>query len=116
MNKTAIKKQKRERRHNRIRAEVTGTASRPRLAVFRSNRYMYAQLIDDENGTTLGGVDSRKITGDTLKERSQKTGTEIAALAKKIGVDTVVFDRGGFLYAGTVKALADGAREGGLTF
>jgi large subunit ribosomal protein L18 len=116
MNKTATKKQKRDRRHNRIRASITGTEARPRLSVFRSNRYLYAQLIDDEQGKTLGAVDSRNVKGATMQERAKSTGTEMATIAKKAKITHVVFDRGGFQYAGSVKAFAEGAREGGLTF
>ena len=89
---TLTVREARLRRHRRIRGKVSGTAERPRLAVFRSNRGVFAQLIDDGSGKTL------------------------AAAAKKAGIETVVFDRGGYLYHGRVKALADGAREGGLQF
>jgi large subunit ribosomal protein L18 len=116
MNKSAEKKQKRERRHKRIRATVVGTSACPRLCVFRSNQNLYTQLIDDENSKTLGAVDSRKMTGKTTQERAKNTGIEIAKIAKNIKIEKVVFDRGGFQYAGSIKALADGAREGGLIF
>jgi large subunit ribosomal protein L18 len=107
---------KRVARHNRIRAKVSGTATRPRLAVFRSNRYVYAQLINDEAGATVAAVDSRKVAGDTLTLRAQGVGAEIAKKAKAAGITEVVFDRGGFRYQGAVAALATGAREGGLGF
>jgi large subunit ribosomal protein L18 len=116
MKKTIEKKASRARRHVRIRSRVSGTASKPRLAVFRSNRYVYAQLINDEAGTTLAAADSRKVTGANLVERGTGVGKELAALAVKAGIKTVVFDRGGFKYQGVVAALADGAREGGLQF
>lgn len=116
MDKTSYKKTQRARRHNRIRAKVSGTAELPRLAVYRSNKLVYAQLINDETGTTIAAVDSRKAKGKTPRERARAVGTLIAEAAKKAGISTVVFDRGGFLYTGTVKELADGAREGGLTF
>ena len=116
MQKTQYKRSKRVTRHNRIRAKVSGTAECPRLAVFRSNRYIYAQLIDDEAGKTIGAIDSRKVEGKTLSERSTVVGTKIAELAVKAKVKKVVFDRGGYRYQGTVAALADGARAGGLQF
>ncbi len=116
MEKTQYKNNKRVGRHRRIRAKVTGTAARPRLAVFRSNRYIYAQLIDDVAGKTLAAADSRKVAGATLVERSTNVGGDIATKAKAAGVTEVVFDRGGFRYQGTVAALADGARKGGLGF
>lgn len=106
----------RARRHARIRARVTGTAAKPRLAVFRSNRYVYAQLINDEAGTTLASADSRKVAGANLVERGTAVGKALAELAKKAGIEKVVFDRGGFQYQGVVAALATGAREGGLQF
>lgn len=116
MNKTQYKSEKRAGRHKRIRARVIGTAARPRLAVFRSNRFVYAQLIDDSIGKTLAAADSRTIDGKTLTERATATGAAIATIAKKAGVTKVVFDRGGFKYQGIVAALADGARSGGLEF
>ena len=108
----------RRRRHFRVRKSVHGTADRPRLAVFRSNRYIYAQVIDDEAGRTLAAASSQEpalrsksLTVDTAAE----VGTLVASRAKEAGIDSVVFDRGGFKYHGRVKALADAAREGGLT-
>lgn len=115
MSKAQEKVAKRTVRHNRIRARVTGTAVRPRLAVFRSNKAIYAQLIDDEAGKTLASADSRKEKG-TLSEAAAAVGKEVAEKAKAAKIETVVFDRGGFRYQGAVKALADAAREGGLTF
>lgn len=116
MEKTQYKQTKRVARHNRIRAKVSGTAERPRLAVFRSNRFVYAQLIDDVAGKTLAAVDTRTQKGATLSERATAVGTEIAGKAKAAGITTVVFDRGGFRYQGTIAALADAARGAGLTF
>jgi large subunit ribosomal protein L18 len=116
MDKTTYKTGLRARRHNRIRAKVSGTAERPRLAVYRSNRFVYAQLINDEKGVTIVAADSRTAKGATPRERARAVGTLIAEAAKKEGISAVIFDRGGFLYTGTVKELADGAREGGLTF
>lgn len=116
MSTTSHKVQSRARRHTRIRAKIVGTAARPRLAVFRSNRFMYAQLIDDEAGKTIVSSDSRTAKGKTSRDRAKETGAALAVLAKGKGVETVVFDRGGFQYKGSVVALAEGAREGGLKF
>lgn len=116
MEKTQYKNSKRVARHRRIRAKVSGTATRPRLAIYRSNRYIYAQLINDDLGTTVAAVDSRKVAGKTLTEKATGVGTAIAEAAKQAKLDTVVFDRGGFRYQGAVAALADAARAGGLTF
>ena len=106
------------RRHKRVRGKVAGTAERPRLAVFRSNRGIFAQLVDDSTGRTLAGsswVALKGFKGDK-SEQAKEVGKQLAAAAKKSGIDAVVFDRGGYLYHGRVKALADGAREGGLKF
>ena len=116
MSNTSQKQATRIRRHARIRAKVQGTAECPRLAVFRSNRFMYAQLINDETGTTLVGADSRKTDAKTPVERAKILGGMVAELAKGKGITKVVFDRGGFRYQGAVVALAEGAREGGLKF
>ena len=108
----------RERRHRRVRGKVTGTAERPRLSVFRSNRGIRAQLIDDVNGHTLAAVNWTEDDLKSLKsmEQAKRAGELLAERAKSAGVDAVVFDRGGYRYHGRVKALADGAREGGLRF
>jgi large subunit ribosomal protein L18 len=116
MSITSQKVVKRMRRHGRIRAKVSGTESCPRLAVYRSNRFMYAQLINDDKGVTLVGLDTRKVKGDTALLRAKEAGIMLAAEAKKKGIERVVFDRGGFQYQGAVVALAEGAREGGLQF
>jgi large subunit ribosomal protein L18 len=116
MEKTQYKQSKRVVRHNRIRAKVVGTATRPRLAIFRSNRYVYAQLIDDTAGKTLASVDTRTEKVGTLSERSAAIGTAMAKKATAAGVTEVVFDRGGFRYQGNIAALADAARAGGLKF
>jgi large subunit ribosomal protein L18 len=101
----------------RIRSRVTGTAQKPRLSVFRSNRFIYAQLIDDIAGVTLIASSSRALTEKTAKgESSVIVGKELAEKAIAAGISEVVFDRGGYLYHGRVKALAEGAREGGLKF
>ena len=108
----------RRRRHTRVRKRIHGTPGRPRMAVFRSNRYIYVQVIDDESGRTLAsassqepGMRDRSLTVETASE----VGRLIAARAKEAGVQSVLFDRGGFLYHGRVKALAEAAREEGLT-
>ena len=111
-----VKTEKRERRHKRIRAKVIGTMSRPRLAVYKSNRGVYGQIIDDEKGTTLASVQTDTSTKKPLKERAFDAGKSIATAGKTKSITHVVFDRGGFVYTGSVKAFADGAREGGLIF
>ena len=106
------------RRHRRVRGKVSGTAERPRLAVFRSNRGIFAQLVDDEAGRTLASASwlaQRSFKG-TKTEQAAAVGKALAAEAKNAGIETCVFDRGGYLYHGRVKALAEGAREGGLSF
>jgi large subunit ribosomal protein L18 len=116
---TLTTRQARERRHRRIRGKVQGTAERPRLAVFRSNKGIFAQLIDDESGKTLAGASwlglAKGFKGDKTAQAAE-VGKAVAAAAKKAGIEEVVFDRGGYLYHGRVKALAEGAREGGLRF
>lgn len=108
---------KRKRIQYRIRTKVKGTSTRPRLSVFRSNKEIYCQLINDLDGTTLLAASSREIdaTG-TKSERAKAVGQKIAEKAKAENISSIVFDRGGYLYHGRVKALADGAREGGLQF
>ncbi len=115
--KTNQKTEKRERLHKKIRSRVSGTAERPRLAVFRSNRYMYAQLIDDVKGVTLVSASDLAVTGKMTKVvRAEEVGKKLANEAKKKNITTVVFDRGGFSYRGRVAALAEGARKEGLIF
>lgn len=114
--KSQIKTAARNARHARIRARVIGSAARPRLAIFRSNTGIYAQLIDDSTATTLVATDSRKIQTGVPREKAAAVGTEIAKLAKEKGIDAVVFDRGGYPYRGSVAALAEAAREEGLSF
>jgi large subunit ribosomal protein L18 len=111
------KREARMRRHRRVRGRLSGTAERPRLVVFRSNRGISAQLVDDAAGRTLAaaswtGMDASGSKSDQAKE----VGKAMAAAAKAAGIDTCVFDRAGYLYHGRVKALAEGAREGGLQF
>ncbi len=103
------------RRHARVRAKVSGTATRPRLAVFKSNKYVSAQLIDDRAGKTLASA-SGKTLGGTQSEQAKKVAEALAKSAKEAGITTVVFDRGGYQYTGLIKTLADTARENGLTF
>ena len=112
------KGQSRLRRRRRVRAKVRGTAERPRLSVFRSNRGIGAQLIDDVAGHTLAAVNWTEGDLKDLKatDQAKRAGELIAERAKAAGVESAVFDRGGYRYHGRVKALADGAREGGLTF
>ena|SRR5213080_4785064 len=110
-----VKREARVRRHRRVRRRVTGTAARPRLVVYRSNRHIYAQLVDDDGATTLAAAsDVPGDGGGDKSARAKRVGQAIAEKAKGLGVERVVFDRGGRLYHGRVKAVADGAREGGL--
>ena len=114
----ATKPSKRLRRRRRVRAKVSGTAERPRLSVFRSNRGVSAQLIDDTSRRTLATVNWIEPDLKDLQsmEQAKRVGELIAERAKAAGIETVVFDRGGYQYHGRVKALAEGAREGGLSF
>jgi large subunit ribosomal protein L18 len=116
---TLTKREARLRRHRRIRGRVQGTAERPRLAVFRSNRGIEAQLVDDLSGQTLAAaswLNLKKSFKGSKTDQAAEVGKLLAANAKKANIETVVFDRGGYLYHGRVRALADGAREGGLKF
>lgn len=106
----------RERRHRRVRARVAGSATRPRLSIYKSNTRIIAQIIDDEAGKTLVAVSSASEKGKTPRERAESAAASLAKRAKEAGVKAVVFDRGGFQYAGTIKAFADAAREAGLEF
>ncbi|HJZ61740.1 MAG TPA: 50S ribosomal protein L18 [Miltoncostaeaceae bacterium] len=108
----------RERRHRRIRGKVHGTAARPRLSVFRSNMRIYAQVIDDDQGHTLAAAGSHEaaLKGLAKSDAATAVGGLVAERARAAGVTRVVFDRGGYLYHGRVRALADAAREGGLEF
>ena len=109
------KNDKRINRHKRIRATVIGTAARPRLAVYRSNRFVSAQLIDDDKGHTIASAHGREFKG-AQSLQAAAVGKAIAERAKTAGVTTVVFDRGGYSYAAQIRGLADAAREGGLAF
>ena len=114
----ATRPAKRLRRRRRVRAKVRGSAERPRLSVFRSNRGIFAQLIDDDAGRTLAAVNWIEADLRSLKplEQAKRAGGLLAERAKAAGIETAVFDRGGYQYHGRVKALAEGAREGGLNF
>lgn len=114
-----LKEARRQRIRHRVRRKIKGTSERPRLSVYRSNRYIYAQLIDDISGQTLCAASSLEagVSKDGPKaDHARRVGQLLAERAREKQVETVVFDRGGYLYHGRVKALADGAREGGLKF
>ncbi len=104
------------RRKARVRAKIFGTVERPRLAIFKSHKYIYAQIIDDNTGHTLVATDSRAVKGKTPVDRAREVGIDIAKKAKAANISKIVFDRGGYLYAGKIKVVADAAREGGLEF
>lgn len=113
------KQEKRFRRHKRVRAKVSGTSKMPRLCVFRSAKHIYAQLIDDEKGKTLVAASERELKRKMKSkklERAKEVGKLIAKKAQDMKIEKIVFDRGGYQYHGRVKALAEGAREGGLKF
>ena len=114
----STKPAQRLKRRRRVRAKVRGSAERPRISVFRSNRGIFAQLIDDDSGRTLASVNwtESDLRGLKPMEQAAKAGELLAERAKAAGIESVVFDRGGYQYHGRVKALAEGAREGGLTF
>ncbi len=118
IHKIRTREQRRYRRHLRVRRTVAGSAARPRLVVFRSSKHMYAQVVDDTRGVTLVGAADRsegiEVEGKGKTARSFALGRLIAAKAKAKGITKVVFDRGGYQYHGRVKAVADGARKGGL--
>jgi large subunit ribosomal protein L18 len=117
-----VKNKERQKRHYRVRNKINGTPARPRLNVFRSNSHIYAQIIDDVNSVTLAAASTKEkeiaaqVTEVTKKEAAKVVGKAIAKKALDRGIDTVVFDRSGYVYHGRVKELADGAREAGLNF
>lgn len=113
---TPTKIQQRARRHLRIRQRIQGTGEKPRLSVFRSNKAIYAQLVDDTNGKTLVSSSSLGLKGKKGVEAAKEAGLALAKSAKEKKIEICVFDRGGYLFHGQVKALAEGAREGGLKF
>ena len=113
----------RQKRHYKLRRNLAGTAMRPRLSVFKSNKHIYAQIIDDDAGRTLTSASTTtlvfkdaKLDSSSNLEAAKAVGAEVARKAKELGIETIVFDRGGYLYHGKVKALADAAREAGLQF
>jgi large subunit ribosomal protein L18 len=112
------KREARIRRHRRVRGKIAGTAERPRLVVFRSNRGIFAQLVDDQAGRTLASARWTALggTSGSKTDQAREVGKALATSAKKAGIETAVFDRAGYLFHGRVKALAEGAREGGLQF
>lgn len=115
------KTEKREKIKLRIRKRIKGTAGKPRISVFRSNKQIYAQAVDDVNGVTMASASSREkeiatVTGKKKSDVAVLVGKRLAEACKEKGIETVVFDRGGYQYHGRVKSLADGAREGGLKF
>ena len=118
--RTSSKLTRRQNIRYRIRTKIAGTAQKPRLSVFRSNRDIYVQLVDDDNAVTIAAASSRDkdiaAQAGTKTEKSKLVGQAIARKAKELGIETVVFDRGGNLYHGRVKQIAEGAREGGLVF
>ncbi len=116
MKKNQLKLQKRIRRHAKIRSQISGTATLPRLSVFKSNKHISAQIIDDASGKTLASSHSREVKGKGMMEKSALVGESVASKAIALKITKVVFDRGGFIYTGNVKALAEGARKGGLKF
>jgi large subunit ribosomal protein L18 len=116
MNTSKIKQNKIARRHKRIRAKISGTAKRPRLSVFKSHKFIFLQLVDDEKGKTLTSAWSKDCKGKTPAERAREVGVLLAKKALGVKIASVVFDRGGYLYTGHIKAVAEGAREGGLKF
>lgn len=113
---TKVKTEKRDRRRKRIKAKVFGTSEKPRFSIFRSNKYITAQLIDDVKGVTLASATSKSVAGKSMNEKAKAVGVAIAEMAKSKKITKVVFDRGGYLYTGSVAALALGAREAGLKF
>ncbi len=116
MNSSKAKEAKRSARHRRIRARVSGTAEKPRLIVFRSLRYTYAQMVDDQSGKILVAAHDMKAKSGTKVERAKNLGKELAEKATKAGLKACIFDRNGYKYHGRIQAVADGAREGGLQF
>jgi large subunit ribosomal protein L18 len=114
----SVKQQKRQRRHTKIRTGLHGTAERPRLCAFRSNQHIYAQLINDDKAEVLASVSDIELKAKKGKKSdiAKEVGKLIAKKAKDNKIETVIFDRGGFIFHGRIKALAEGAREGGLKF
>lgn len=116
MHKPRTRGDRRQRRHLRVRKKISGTAERPRMVVFRSLKHIYAQLVDDEQGRTIMTVSDLSLDNGKKSERAAEVGHQLAARAKETGITKVVFDRAGYKYHGRVKAVAEGARKGGLEF
>ena len=116
MASSGAREAQRQLRHLRVRKKVSGTAERPRLVVFRSDKHIYAQLVDDDAGRTIATVSSLRVGSGSKSAKAAEVGKQVAVVAKDKGITRVVFDRGGYKYHGRVKAVADGAREGGLEF
>lgn len=116
MDRNKKKSLRRKKIHWRVRSSIMGTAGRPRLNVYRSNKAIYCQIVDDLEGKTLASANSLAIEEGTKSDQASAVGKEIAEKAKSLDIEKIVFDRGGYLYHGRVKALAEGAREGGLKF
>lgn len=116
MNNSKQKQLKIARRHKRIRSILSGTSDRPRLSVFKSHKYISAQIIDDTKGHTLASFSSIDAKSKTPAEKAKEVGIQLAKKAKVLKIERVVFDRGGYLYTGKIKSVAEGAREGGLQF
>jgi large subunit ribosomal protein L18 len=116
MSAPKTREERRYRRHLRVRKKVTGTAERPRLVIFRSDKHIYAQLVDDTVGRSLAQVSSLKVNEGSKSAKASEVGKAIAAAAREKGITSVVFDRAGYKYHGRVKAVAEAAREGGLEF
>jgi large subunit ribosomal protein L18 len=116
MGRPKTRAEQRQRRHLRVRRRLSGTAERPRLVVYRSLKHIYAQLVDDTASRTIATVSDHALAEGRKTEKSAEVGRQIAARAKDAGITRVVFDRAGYKYHGRVKAVADGAREGGLEF
>src|SRR3989344_2287277 len=115
-NKNILKTKKRERRHAKIRAKIIGTSEKPRMSVFKSNRFLYVQIIDDEDGKTLVTGSNKGIYGKNQLEKARSLGENIAKKAIEKKIKKVVFDRSGYIYTGKIKKVASAAREGGLKF
>lgn len=111
-----MKKESRLKKHIKIRQRIIGTATRPRLSVFRSSQHIFAQLIDDKEGKTLAEISDLKMTKEPKNKKALEAGKQLAVKALKLKIKEVVFDRGGFIYSGRIESLAKGAREGGLKF
>lgn len=111
-----VKNKKFDRRHARVRAKISGTKDRPRFSIFKSHKYISAQLIDDEKGHTLVSSTTKNLKGKTPVQRAEELGVDIANKAKKVNIEKVVFDKSGYIFTGKIKVVADAARKAGLIF